>query len=101
MRTDNNTKTLTTAERPAKEANFDVEKPGEVHNEYLANAQGEGDVDYSRARTEKYPEEDKPTLWLMCWLNYLDRNAIAVARLNDLEDNLGLVGCNTTRLCQF
>ena len=34
----------------------------------------------------------QPILWLMFWLNYLDRNAIAVARLNDLEDDLGLVG---------
>jgi sugar phosphate permease len=31
-----------------------------------------------------------PTLWLMYWLNYLDRNAIALARLNDLEEDLGL-----------
>lgn len=30
-------------------------------------------------------------LWL-CDRNYLDRNAIAQARLNDLEDDLGLVG---------
>ncbi|KFA71228.1 hypothetical protein S40288_03857 [Stachybotrys chartarum IBT 40288] len=33
-----------------------------------------------------------PTLWAMYFLNYLDRNAIAQARLNDLEDHLGLVG---------
>jgi len=33
-----------------------------------------------------------PTLWGMYFLNYLDRNAIAQARLNDLEDDLGLVG---------
>jgi hypothetical protein len=32
----------------------------------------------------------------MFWLNYLDRNAIAVARLNHLEKDLGLVG---TRKC--
>ena len=31
-------------------------------------------------------------LWAMYFLNYLDRNAIAQARLNDLEDDLGLVG---------
>ena len=31
-------------------------------------------------------------LWLMYWLNYLDRNAIAHARLNSLEEDLGLVG---------
>jgi MFS family permease len=31
-----------------------------------------------------------PILWLMYWLNYLDRNAIALARLNTLEDDLNL-----------
>jgi len=34
----------------------------------------------------------QPTLWLMYWLNYLDRNAIALARLNDLEEDLNLTG---------
>lgn len=29
-------------------------------------------------------------LWSMYWLNYLDRNAIALARLNDLEADLNL-----------
>lgn len=28
----------------------------------------------------------------MYWLNYLDRNAIALARLNDLEADLNLTG---------
>jgi hypothetical protein len=28
----------------------------------------------------------------MYWLNYLDRNAIALARLNDLEEDLNLMG---------
>jgi hypothetical protein len=31
-------------------------------------------------------------LWSMYWLNYLDRNAIALARLNDLEEDLKLKG---------
>jgi hypothetical protein len=31
----------------------------------------------------------------MFWLNYLDRNAIAVARLNHLEKELNLVGTRT------
>jgi len=31
-----------------------------------------------------------PMLWSMYWLNYLDRNAIALARLNTLEEDLGL-----------
>ncbi|KAH7256012.1 major facilitator superfamily domain-containing protein [Fusarium tricinctum] len=33
-----------------------------------------------------------PILWAMYFLNYLDRNAIAQARLNGLEDHLGLKG---------
>jgi MFS family permease len=33
-----------------------------------------------------------PILWLMYLFNYLDRNAIVNARLNDLEEDLGLVG---------
>lgn len=31
-----------------------------------------------------------PMLWSMYWLNYLDRNAIALARLDDLEEELNL-----------
>ncbi|KXJ90516.1 major facilitator superfamily domain-containing protein [Microdochium bolleyi] len=33
-----------------------------------------------------------PILWAMYFMNYLDRNAIANARLNHLEKDLGLVG---------
>ena len=33
-----------------------------------------------------------PTLWAMYFLNYLDRNAIAQARLNGLEEDLNLQG---------
>src|SRR5687768_2350195 len=29
-------------------------------------------------------------LWLMYWLNFLDRNAITLARLNGFEEELGL-----------
>ncbi|KAK1570108.1 major facilitator superfamily transporter [Colletotrichum navitas] len=57
-------------------------------------------VDYSGAAAKTDPAEIKlvrkldlwimPTLWLMYWLNYLDRNAIALARLNGLEKQLGL-----------
>lgn len=59
-------------------------------------------VDYSGARAKTDPTEIKlvrkldkwimPTLWGMYWLNYLDRNAIALARLDDLEEDLGLTG---------
>lgn len=31
-----------------------------------------------------------PILWLMYWLNFLDRNAITIARLDGLEKDLGL-----------
>ncbi|KAM0413197.1 hypothetical protein ACHAPD_008284 [Fusarium lateritium] len=33
-----------------------------------------------------------PMLWLMYLFNYLDRNAIVNARLNNLEEDLGLEG---------
>jgi hypothetical protein len=38
-----------------------------------------------------------PMLWGMYWLNYLDRNAIALARLNDLEEDLNLTPTRTSR----
>ncbi|KAL6413272.1 hypothetical protein AUP68_02779 [Ilyonectria robusta] len=60
------------------------------------------EADYSGAVKKTSPEEIRlvrkldfrimPTLWAMYFLNYLDRNAIAQARLNDLEEHLGLVG---------
>ena len=59
-------------------------------------------TDYSGAREKTDPAEialvkklDRwimPMLWSMYWLNYLDRNAIALARLNRLEDELNLQG---------
>uniref|UniRef100_A0A8H7N8Q9 Major facilitator superfamily (MFS) profile domain-containing protein n=1 Tax=Bionectria ochroleuca TaxID=29856 RepID=A0A8H7N8Q9_BIOOC len=59
-------------------------------------------VDYSGAHEKTDPKEialvkklDRwimPMLWSMYWLNYLDRNAIALARLNNLEKDLNLKG---------
>ncbi|CAH0033155.1 unnamed protein product [Clonostachys rhizophaga] len=59
-------------------------------------------LDYSGATKKTDPAEialvrklDRwilPTLWFMYWLNYLDRNAIATARLNNLEKDLNLAG---------
>ncbi|KAI4946759.1 hypothetical protein J4E91_006931 [Alternaria rosae] len=56
--------------------------------------------DYSGAVAKTSPEEKKlvrkldiwimPMLWLMYWLNYLDRNAITLARLNGFQQDLGL-----------
>ncbi|KAM0328535.1 hypothetical protein ACHAQA_004942 [Verticillium albo-atrum] len=58
------------------------------------------DADASGARKKTDPVEIRlvrkidwimlPTLWIMYWLNYLDRNAITVARLDDLEEELNL-----------
>lgn len=59
-------------------------------------------TDYSGATKKTDPAEIKlvkkldyrimPILWAMYFMNYLDRNAIANARLNNLEKDLGLVG---------
>ncbi|KAL4940620.1 hypothetical protein BDV06DRAFT_230211 [Aspergillus oleicola] len=58
--------------------------------------------DYSGAVAKTDPREIKlvrkldmrmmPIVWAMYFLNYVDRNAIASARLNGLEDDLGLQG---------
>ncbi|KAK8100392.1 major facilitator superfamily domain-containing protein [Apiospora kogelbergensis] len=71
--------------------------PDPVADEKAASIQ-EGD--YSGAHRKTDPAEIKlvrkldlwimPTLWLMYWLNYLDRNAITLARLNGLEEDLKL-----------
>ncbi|KAI8691852.1 MFS domain-containing protein [Fusarium sp. Ph1] len=63
---------------------------------------GDAEADYSGAVKKTDPAEIRlvrkldyrimPTLWAMYFLNYLDRNAIAQARLNGLEDDLGLRG---------
>lgn len=57
-------------------------------------------TDYSGAADKTDPREIAlvkkldwrimPMLWSMYWLNYLDRNAIALARLDDLEKDLKL-----------
>ncbi|OJJ36354.1 hypothetical protein ASPWEDRAFT_108783 [Aspergillus wentii DTO 134E9] len=76
-------------------------KPEVSHSEYTADERGIKEKgDYSGAQKKTNPVEIRlvrkldmwimPTLWLMYWLNYLDRNAIALARLNDLEEDLNL-----------
>ncbi|KAF2211925.1 hypothetical protein CERZMDRAFT_84892 [Cercospora zeae-maydis SCOH1-5] len=57
-------------------------------------------VDYSGAAAKTDPKEIKlvrkldlwimPMLWLMYWLNYLDRNAITLAKLNTLEEDTNI-----------
>lgn len=90
--------------------NTDMEKfssqPVEVENSFNAEKADKsnptvlGDYSGAVAKTDeveirlvrKLDYRIMPTLWAMYFLNYLDRNAIAQARLNNLEDDLGLVG---------
>ncbi|KAK2675380.1 MFS transporter superfamily [Fusarium oxysporum f. sp. vasinfectum] len=82
---------------------LDAEKQNAAHEEYSAEVlDKKGNGDYSGAVAKSDPEEIKlvkkldkwimPTLWLMYWLNYLDRNAITLARLNGFEEDLNLQG---------
>jgi hypothetical protein len=80
------------------------DNPKALHREYTVTSEGVKQAvkqtDYSGAQKKTDPVEIRlvrkldlwimPTLWLMYWLNYLDRNAIALARLNDLEEDLNL-----------
>ncbi|KAL4954019.1 major facilitator superfamily domain-containing protein [Aspergillus filifer] len=78
-------------------------KPEALHREDTIDQEKERQqnvTDYSGAHEKTDPAEIRlvrkldiwimPILWLMYWLNYLDRNAIALARLNDLEEDLNL-----------
>ncbi|KAJ1327047.1 MFS transporter ACS family allantoate permease [Microdochium nivale] len=84
----------------------DIEKSAAIHRDARLSISDEkaGGVitqgDYSGAVAKTDPAEIKlvkkldwwimPMLWLMYWLNYLDRNAITLARLNGLEKQLRL-----------
>jgi hypothetical protein len=100
-----------------KKASYEVEDNLEI----LSTRNPKGDYSGAVAKTDeveiklvrKLDRRIMPTLWAMYFLydtsfsflclsdhssltslnrNYLDRNAIAQARLNNLEDDLGLVG---------
>ena len=85
-----------------KTGRVSVEKPRIEHQDSIDTEAIKHGVkgDYSGAHAKVDPAEIKlvrkldkwimPTLWGMYWLNYLDRNAIALARLNDLESDLNL-----------
>ena len=85
----------------------DLKAPDEVFIEYQQDPEtGEkilhpvGKVDYSGAASKTDPREIRlvkkldiyimPMLWLMYWLNYLDRNAITLAKLNTLEEDTNI-----------
>ncbi|KAK2025459.1 major facilitator superfamily transporter [Colletotrichum zoysiae] len=98
------TQTDSVAEGQPAQSAPDIEKHQVLHREHSHVLDDEkkppAAVDYSGAAAKTDPAEIKlvrkldlwimPTLWLMYWLNYLDRNAIALARLNGLEKQLGL-----------
>ena len=77
------------------------EKVDALHLEYSSKADQDA-VDYSGAHAKTDPAEIKlvkkldwfimPMLWMMYAFNYLDRNAIALARLDNLEKELKLEG---------
>jgi sugar phosphate permease len=95
---------MATTHETYKEPAIIHEKSDKLHSEYAADEEGKAiaKVDYSGSHEKTDPREialvkklDRwimPTLWGMYWLNYLDRNAIALARLNDLEEDLNLTG---------
>ncbi|PYH83747.1 putative pantothenate transporter [Aspergillus uvarum CBS 121591] len=79
-----------------KTSNMHVE---DIKSAGLLDAKG-GDYSGATAKTDeveirlvrKLDLRIMPILWMMYFLNYLDRNAIANARLNNLEEDLKLVG---------
>ncbi|KAF3914204.1 hypothetical protein ABW20_dc0106302 [Dactylellina cionopaga] len=85
--------------KEASVARIDSEKGQAYLHEDISKSAVEK-TDYSGAHEKTDPKEialvkklDRwimPMLWSMYWLNYLDRNAIALARLNDLEEDLNL-----------
>ncbi|KAI7299098.1 hypothetical protein KC315_g17769, partial [Hortaea werneckii] len=80
-----------------------ADKSSVLQREYTVDEDGKKPLeafDYSGAHEKTDPKEIAlvkkldwyimPMLWIMYWLNYLDRNAIALARLDDLEEDLNL-----------
>ncbi|KAK5072418.1 hypothetical protein LTR64_005112 [Lithohypha guttulata] len=89
--------TVTLDQRSVRDEKVDV-----AQSEYMVESDKESHepLDYSGAHEKTDPAEIKlvkrldlfimPTLWAMYWLNYLDRNAIALARLDNLQKDLKL-----------
>ncbi|KAJ4255969.1 hypothetical protein NW762_009043 [Fusarium torreyae] len=79
---------------------LDVEEKGQCHHLEKHDTQIFAATDGTGAHKKTDPAEIRlvrkldfiilPMLWIMYWFNYLDRNAITVARLDDLEKELGL-----------
>lgn len=88
-------------EPPKQESGVETENVEVKQQATFFDEEGKGlQLDYSGAHAKVDPAEIKlvkkldrwimPMLWAMYWLNYLDRNAIALARLDNLEDELGI-----------
>lgn len=97
MAVETRTPSSSSAGRTAAQEKVDIDQ-----QEYAVEEKAATDVnvDYSGAHKKTDPAEIKlvkkldwfimPTLWSMYWLNYLDRNAIALARLDGLQKDLHL-----------
>lgn len=66
----------------------DLEKPGAVKRDYSGAVLELDPIE--RKLVRKLDIRIMPTLWLMYWLNYLDRNAIALAKLDNVDKDLKL-----------
>ena len=77
-----------------------VEDVSSLEKRQPADHPGTGDYSGAVAKTDakeialvrKLDFRLMPTLWAMYFLNYLDRNAITQAKLDDLEKDLNLKG---------
>ncbi|KAK7211006.1 hypothetical protein V2G26_018184 [Clonostachys chloroleuca] len=88
--------------RDEKQPVADVEQRESINQDSPQNDLKKPEGDYSGAIAKSDPAELKlvrkldiwimPILWLMYWLNYLDRNAITLAVLNNFKEDLGLKG---------
>ncbi|KAI8691932.1 MFS domain-containing protein [Fusarium sp. Ph1] len=76
------------------------EEKGQCHHLEKHESHASAARDGTGARSKTNPAEIRlvrkldwvilPMLWIMYWFNYLDRNAITVARLDNLEEELNL-----------
>ncbi|KFY85111.1 hypothetical protein V500_08700 [Pseudogymnoascus sp. VKM F-4518 (FW-2643)] len=66
----------------------DTEKPSAVQRDYSGAIISIDPIE--KRLVKKLDLRIMPTLWLMYWLNYLDRNAIALAKLDDIEKDLNI-----------
>ncbi|KAF5013947.1 hypothetical protein FDECE_76 [Fusarium decemcellulare] len=85
---------------PTDQLAHDVEEKGQCHHLEKNESNIFAAADETGAHKKTDPAEIKlvrkldwiilPMLWIMYWFNYLDRNAITVARLDNLEEELNL-----------